>query len=89
VTLDELSRTLMELGIRPRSYSLQGGTPDDRYCLERSSGGWAVYYSERGLRNDEQWFATEDEACQDLLRRVLADPTTRTGSSQEGGDRIR
>ena len=74
---DELQRVLAARRIRQRSYSLEGGSPDDRYCIERSSGGWAVYFSERGNRNDEKWFATETEACEELLRRILADPSTR------------
>src|SRR5438309_6933851 len=74
---DELRRILNKRGIRARSYSLDGGSANDRYCIERSSGGWATFYSERGNRNDERWFSTEDEAGRDLLERLLADPTTR------------
>jgi sugar/nucleoside kinase (ribokinase family) len=74
---DELRRILNERGIRARSYSLDGGSANDRYCIEQSSGGWATFYSERGNRNKERWFSTEDEASQDLLERLLADPTTR------------
>jgi hypothetical protein len=68
---------LEERDIRERSYSLESGTAEDRYCIERSRGGWAVYYFERGNRNDEKWFGTEDEACDELLNRIMADPTTR------------
>ncbi len=74
---DELRQVLAAKGIRPRSYSLEGGSPEDRYCIEKSSGGWSVYYSERGNRNDERWFETEDDACEEFMRRVLADPSTR------------
>jgi hypothetical protein len=73
----ELREVLDRDRIRPSSYSLEGGGPDEAYCLERSRGGWAIFYSERGNRNDEQWFATEDEACTALLEWILADPTTR------------
>jgi hypothetical protein len=74
---EELRTELKDRGIRERSYSLEGGSPDERYVLERSRGGWSVFYSERGNRNDERWFATEDEACAEILRQILADPTTR------------
>jgi hypothetical protein len=70
---------LQERGIRERSYCLEGGSPDDRYVIEGSDGGWTVYCSERGNRNDDRRFASEYEACDELLRRILADPTT-TGS---------
>jgi hypothetical protein len=73
----ELQAVLDEKGIRRRSYSLDGRFADDCYCIERTAGGWAVFYAERGNRNDEKWFHTEDAACAELLRRILDDPTTR------------
>jgi hypothetical protein len=72
---EELRAVLDAKRIRPRSYGLDGGSPEDCYCIDRSSGAWAVYYSERGKRNDERWFATEDE--DQLLKWLLEDPTTR------------
>ena len=74
----ELQLVLDEKGIRPRSYSLTGGSPSESYCIERSNGGWAVYYAERGNRNSEKWFVSEDEACDHLLQWILGDPTTHT-----------
>jgi len=74
---EELHAELRKRGIRERSYSLDGGSPDERYVLERSNGGWTVFYSERGNRNEERWFASEAEACAELLGEILADPTTR------------
>ena len=72
-----LGATLVKRRIRRGSYSLDGRDQADRYCLEPSDGGWAVFFAERGERNDESWFESEDEACDDLLRRILEDPTTR------------
>ena len=64
-------------GIRSERYALGGGLPVERYVLSIETGGWSVYYSERGRRNDEARFDTEDEACDELLIRLVRDPTTR------------
>lgn len=65
------------LGIGASSYSLDGGMPPERSVLALETGGWSVYYSERGRRVDEVRFDTEDEACDELLLRLTQDPTTR------------
>lgn len=64
-------------GIRDSAYSLDGGMPPETYVLAIEEGGWSVYYSERGSRVGERRFETEDEACSDLLLRLVEDPTTR------------
>ena len=61
------------------SYWLDGGLPSERYCIEKRTSGWAVYYSERGQRTGETLFEEEDEACGEIYRMLLADPTTRIG----------
>ncbi len=66
--------------VDPDSYSLDGGTPAEAYVLARTPSGWAVYYSERGLRTAEMAFETESEACAQLRTLVLRDPTTRRRS---------
>ena len=64
------------LGIRSTAYSIDADEPEtDVVAIQ--TGGWAVYYSERGRRNDEAVFDTEDEACCELLLRLTNDPTTR------------
>ena len=78
MTRSELKEALDQRGADPRSYSLDGGSHMDEYCIEQSAGGWAVYYSERYTeRIDERWFKYEEEACAELLRRLVSDPTTR------------
>jgi len=70
-------RVLLEAEhVREDAYSLEGDH-DESMCLEPVAGGWAVYYSERGLRSGERRFETEDEACQFLAARLLADPSNR------------
>ncbi len=72
-----LRRRAVAEGIRSSVYSLEGGLPPETYVLSIEPGGWAVYYSERGERVDEHRYETEDEACADLLLRLIEDPTTR------------
>lgn len=76
---DELKQVLDAEKFDPRVYSLDGGLLNDRLCLSAEAGEWCVYYSERGSRFDEQCYASEGEACQDLLGRLrrasaFADP---------------
>ena len=75
---DELREILDREGIDPNAYDLRGGQPNEKYTIESGVGGWFVYYSERGKRTDEAFFATEETACQNLLERLLRDPSTRS-----------
>ena len=78
LTVRRLKRILDQEGINPKSYSLRGGLPDERYCLEQAGDGlWSVYGSERGHRVSERFFQTEAEACEQLLYLVRRDPSTR------------
>jgi hypothetical protein len=74
----ELLQRLREAKINPHAYCLEGGSPGDTYVLsDEGYGKWAVYYSERGERNDEKIFRSESEACEDLYRWIMGDPSTR------------
>lgn len=73
----ELAKAIHREGILETAYSLEGGLPAERYVLALEDGGWSVYYSERGMRRDEVHFDTEHEACDELLLRLVEDPTTR------------
>jgi hypothetical protein len=73
----ELQAAFVREGVRPTAYSLDGSEPERRYVLALRHGGWAVYFCERGREIDVEEFDTEDEACSELLLRVLGDPTTR------------
>ncbi|MCL2582378.1 MAG: hypothetical protein FWE35_07975 [Streptosporangiales bacterium] len=68
----ELRAILDEEAILPDAYSLEGGLPEDRLCIDEEYGQWAVYYVERGQRRQERRFATEDEACRHLLELLKA-----------------
>ena len=64
MTKKALERKLNELNIDKRAYDLNGGLPNETYCIEESNGKWYTYYSERGKRTSFNSFETEEEACQ-------------------------
>ena len=51
-------------------YSLNGGLPNEAYCIEEKDGEWQVYYSERGIRTNIEYFKNEEKACDCLLNEV-------------------
>ena len=69
---NELKSVLIVKQIPNYYYNLDGvGEIDQRVCLENEGQEWIVYYSERGKRFDIRRFSTEDEACQDILERLV------------------
>jgi hypothetical protein len=63
--------------VDPRSYAFDSPRPVEQYCLDVEPPRWHVYYAERGLRTTERVYDNEDEACRDLLDRLLRDRTTK------------
>lgn len=59
----ELEEKLIELEIRKDSYSLDGGLPNEAYCINRVGNDWEVYYSERGNKSSLKVFSLENDAC--------------------------
>lgn len=59
----ELLEILKKEKVSPNSYSLNGGLPNEAYCLNKVNGTWEVYYSERGRKTGLKTFDSEDEAC--------------------------
>lgn len=73
----ELEQELRDHHIREAAYDLHGGHLPERHTLAFRKGKWSVYYSVEGVERDWQAFPTETEACECLLRKVLADPSAR------------
>lgn len=75
MSIFQLKEALEKAGLDTYFASLEGEIRDECLILERpKSGGWCVYYSERGQRTGEHWFTTEDEACQFIFNRLSRDP---------------
>lgn len=76
MTRRELATRLSEEGISTGTYALYGENRDNAYVLDQTETGWLVYFRERGLRDWEHLFPTEQEACSFLLHSILADAGT-------------
>lgn len=74
----ELVRRLRYERIRDRSVSIGEPFLDGAYCLEKTQQGWAVFVARDRERVDEVALFEEGDACQEILRRVMMDSTTRT-----------
>jgi hypothetical protein len=68
----ELVARFEALGVPRGAYSV-GLARDESYCLVHEGGTWAVFYSERGSRNDEAAFSDEDRICREMFERVTQD----------------
>ena len=74
----ELQERLTRENIPKKDYSLTTEFPDDAYCLHYDNKGkvWEVYYTERGMKIELQYFRTEEEAC-DYFYKYLIDELKR------------
>lgn len=64
MTKRELEKKLNVSNIDKLAYDLNGGLPNEAYCIEKIGEKWVTYYSERGQRTSLKKFETEQEACQ-------------------------
>ncbi len=56
--------------IDPTLYSFESES-HEALCLLAQGQSWHVFISERGQRQEEQTFASEDEACVYFLKRLF------------------
>jgi hypothetical protein len=63
MTKNDLRKMLDSGNVPKDTYSLEGGLPNEAYCLNRNGNQWEVYYSERGQKSGLKLFETENEAC--------------------------
>ena len=64
----ELAEQLRTIQAPANSYAI-GEINDEALCLVEENGGWSIFYSERGLRTEEQRFSDENSACEAFLHR--------------------
>jgi hypothetical protein len=73
-----LKDALERANIDERFVSLDGSARDESLVLEHDPvTGWRVYFSERGQRNGERIFRSEDQACQFIFDTLSRDPTVK------------
>lgn len=68
----DLKNLLTKEKISKSIYSLDGGLPNEKLCLDFKDNKWIVYYSERGLRTGVVTFILEDDACDYLYGQIKA-----------------
>lgn len=65
----ELKKKLDLLKVNSSTYSLEGELVSDSIILYNSYSTWTVFYlDERGGRNDEKEFVSEEKACEYIYR---------------------
>ncbi|EAA4816313.1 hypothetical protein DQF09_24280 [Shigella boydii] len=67
-----MKKTLNQENISNSIYSLEGGVPNEKLCLDFENNKWIVYYSERGIRTGVIEFAREDDACDYIYNQIKA-----------------
>ena len=67
---NELCRLLISTNVPVDLYSLNGGLPNEAFCLNKENHYWEVYYSERGIKSESRQFKLENEACEDFWERI-------------------
>lgn len=68
---NDLRQKLISRNIPKETYSLEGGFPNEAYCINQNRDKWEVYYSERGQKSGLKIFDTEDEACKYFYRVLI------------------
>lgn len=71
LTREWLQRALEKRGVPAEQFDLYGASVNDRIVLDHQGSSWLVFYFERGSRYDERRFASEHEACTDVMNRLL------------------
>ncbi|HYS49833.1 MAG TPA: hypothetical protein VEM36_13770 [Xanthobacteraceae bacterium] len=71
MTVGELGALFRRNGVPDYFYVLDGNLgPGECYGIEKSDGGWVVYYSERGKKNVLDRVSGEDAACRLMLKYI-------------------
>ncbi len=73
MTKKELEQKLIKEKVARDLYSLDGGFPNEAYCLnhDHNRNIWEVYYSERGQKTGLKSFNKEEEACEYFYSLVI------------------
>ena len=72
MNIEQLDQKLKNLGIPKDLYNFDdAGREDERFCIKEKNGIWNVYYKERGEKTTDEYFNSEEEACNFLLKLLL------------------
>lgn len=66
----EFIKKAKKLRVPKFMFNLDGvGRDDERFCLVKTGEKWNVYYSERGCKTTNEFFNTESDALEYLIKR--------------------
>jgi len=76
-TVRTLRDRLLRASLDPSAVSFDAGllTAAEQYCIWQNGPVWEVFYYERGNKNNLHSFSNEEDAADDLEKRLLADKT--------------
>lgn len=66
----EVKKILDGNNVPEYDYSLDGGLPNEAYCIGKTQDGWETYYSERGLKSGLKSYTEEEKACEGFLEMI-------------------
>lgn len=68
---NDLKQKLNSSNIPKDTYSLEGGLPNEAYCINQNEDKWEVYYSERGQKSGLKIIDSEEEACEYFYQELI------------------
>jgi len=70
---EEVAEYLTANGVRSSIFAIDTVAANGAVVLYREAPDrWSVFYIERGMSSDEKLYSSEEEACRDIIERVLA-----------------
>ena len=70
MNIKELKELLIKKNIPLDLYSLEGGLPNESYCIEKIGNKWHFYYSERGIKRTIAYFDNEEKAVDAFIAEI-------------------
>lgn len=59
----QLEQKLKQENVNEYYYCLEGGLPNEAFCLNNNGEFWEAYYSEKGNKSQLKVFESEEESC--------------------------
>ncbi len=72
MNMKELTKLLKKAHVPNCDYNFTGtGRTDERINLIKNGDEWEVFFVERGVKTTDEFFDTEDEACQYIYEELV------------------
>lgn len=67
---EEPDAKIRDAGFPLEAFTLFEESREETLCMQEAGAGWVVFYSERGRRSNEKYFAIEEKACDYFFREL-------------------